>query len=128
MVRSYVKLDSRLKAMEEIFYGKYFSLNDSETINKFFLSEKYAKPLGKNYLKNKADVYQNGDTWSLDILDLIDCGSKRNKGDRDVLVGIDTFGAVGWIVHLKNKNSQIIKHSSERSFINSKRKPDLIET
>ena len=95
---------------------------------KIFINEIYSRPPKKNYPTNKRDVYHIDDIWSLDILDLKDYGPKNNKGYRYVLVVIDNFSKFGWTVPLKNKNAQTIKDSFENILINSKRKPNIIET
>ena len=95
---------------------------------KILINEFYSKPPRKNYATNKTDVYHIDDIWSLDILDLKDYGPENNEGYRYVLVTIDTFSKYGWTIPLKNKNSQTIKDSLENILINSKRKPNLIES
>ena len=95
---------------------------------KIFINEIYSKPPKKYYPTNKTDVYHFDDTWSLDILDLKDYGPENNRGYRYVLVIIDNFSKFGWTVPLKNKNAQTIKDSFENFLINSKRKPNLIES
>ena len=95
---------------------------------KIFINEIYSKPPRKYYPTNKTDVYYIDDIWSLDILDLKDYGPENNRGYRYVLVTIDNFSKFGWTVPLKNKNAQTIKDSFENIIINSKRKPNLIET
>ena len=95
---------------------------------KLFINEIYSKPPKRNYNTNKTDVYHIDDIWSLDILDLKDYGPKNNRGYRYVLVTIDNFSKYGWTIPLKNKNAQTIKDSFEKILINSKRKPNLIET
>ena len=95
---------------------------------KIFINEIYSKPPKKNYITNKTDVYHIDDIWSLDILDLKDYGPENNRVYRYVLVTIDNFSNFGWTVPLKNKNAQTIKLSFENIIINSKRKPNLIES
>ena len=95
---------------------------------KIFINEIYSKPPKKNYITNKTNVYNIDDIWSLDILDLKDYGPKNNRGYRYVLATIDNFSKFGWTIPLKNKNAQTIKDSFENILINSKRKPNLIET
>ena len=95
---------------------------------KIFINEIYSKPPKKNYITNKTDVYYIDDIWSLDILDLKDYGPENNRGYRYVLVVIDNFSKYGWTIPLKNKNAQTIKDSFENILINSKRKPNLIES
>ena len=95
---------------------------------KIFINEIYSKPPKKNDITNKTDVYYIDDIWSLDILDLKDYGTNNNRGYRYVLVVIDNFSKFGWTVPLKNKNAITIKDSFENIIINSKRKPNLIES
>ena len=95
---------------------------------KIFINEIHSKPPKKNYITNKTDVYYIDDIWSLDILDLKDYGPKNNRNYRYVLVLIDNFSKYGWTIPLKNKNAQTIKDSFENILINSKRKPNLIES
>ena len=95
---------------------------------KIFINEIYSKPPKKNYDTNKTDVYYIDDIWSLDILDLKGYGPENNRGYRYVLVIIDNLSNFGWTIPLKNKNAQTIKDSFENFLINSKRKPNLIES
>ena len=95
---------------------------------KIFINEIYSKPPKKNYVTNKTDVYHIDDIWSLDILDLKDYGPENNRGYRYDLVTIDNFSKFGWTIPLKNKNAQTIKDSFENILINSKRKPNLVES
>ena len=118
LVKTYVELEKKFKALEEI--------NESENI-KFFLNEIYSKPPKKNYATNKTDVYHIDDIGSLDILDLKDYGPEKNRNYRYGLFNIDIFSKFGWTVPLKNKNAQTMKNSFENIIINSKRKPNLPE-
>ena len=95
---------------------------------KIFINEIYSKGPKKYYPTNKTNVYHIDDIWSLDILDLKDYGPENNRGYRYVLVVIDNFSKFGWTIPLQNKNAQTIKDSFENIIINSKRKPNLIET
>ena len=95
---------------------------------KIFINEIYSKRPKRYYATNKTNVYYIDDIWILDILDLKDYGPKNNRGYRYVLVIIDNFSKFGWTIPLKNKNAQTIKDSFENILINSKRKPNLIES
>ena len=94
---------------------------------KIFINEIYSKPPKKNYAANETDVYHIDEIWSLDILDLKDCGPENNRGHRYILVVIDDFNKFGWTVPLKNKNAQSIKNFFENILISSKRSPNLLE-
>ena len=100
----------------------------TQKLIKMFITEIYSKPAKKNYATNKTDVYHIDDIWSLDNLDLKDYGPENNRGYRYVLVITENFSEYVWTVPLKNKNAQTIENSFENIIINSKRKPDLIET
>ena len=93
-----------------------------------FINEIYSKPPRRTYPTNKTDVYHIDDIWSLDILDLKDYGPENNRGYRYVLVVIDNFSKFGWTIPLKNENAQTIRDSFENILMNSKRKPNLIES
>ena len=95
---------------------------------KFFINEIFSRGPKKYYPTNKTNVYHIDDIWSLDILDLKDYGPENNREYRYVLVIIDNFSKFGWTVPLKNKNAITIKDSFENILINSKRKPNLIES
>ena len=95
---------------------------------KIFINEIYSRGPKKKYATNKTNVYHIDDIWSMDILDLKDCGSENNREYRYVLVIIDNFSKNGWTVPLKNKNAQTLKDSFENIIISSKRKPNLIES
>ena len=95
---------------------------------KLFINEIYSRGPKKNYATNKTVIYRIDDIWSLDNLDLKDYGPENNRNHRYVLVIIDNFSKYGWTVPLKNKNAQTIKDSFENILINSKRKPNLIES
>ena len=95
---------------------------------KLFINEIYSKPPKKNYATNETDVYHIDDIWYLDILDLKDYGPENIRGYRYVLVIEDNFTKFGWTIAPKNKNSRAIKNSFENVLINSKRKPNLIES
>ena len=73
-----------------------------------FIDEIYMNPPKKNYETNKTIVKHIDDTWSLDLLDMIDYGTKNNNGFRYILVVIDNFSKFGWTIPLKNKSAQSI--------------------
>ena len=62
---------------------------------KKFINEIYSKPPKRIYSTNKTNVYRIDDIYSLDILDLKDCGPENNRGYRYVLVVIDNFSNFG---------------------------------
>ena len=78
---------------------------------KIFIDEIYDKPAKKIYPTNKTIVKSIDDTWSADLLDLIDYGVKNNRGYRYILVLIDNFSKYGWGIPLKNKYATTIKEA-----------------
>ena len=97
-------------------------------LTKIFIDKIYDKPAKKVYPSNKTIVKSIDDTWSADLLDLIDYGVKNNRGYRYVLVCVDNFSKYGWTIPMKNKYATTIKEAFEQIITTSKRKPNLIET
>ena len=93
-----------------------------------FINEIFSRPPKKNYSTNKTIVKHIDDTWSMDLLDMVDYGVKNKKGYRYILVVIDNFSNFGWTVPLKTKFSQTITDEVSNLINKSKRKPNLIET
>ena len=102
-------------------------MNDSRSDQKF-VNEIYSKPPKNKHPTNKTVVYYIDDLWNLDILDLKDYGEEKIRGYRDALVIINNFSNFGWTTPLKNINAQTITESFEKNLINSKRKPNSIES
>ena len=50
-----------------------------------FIHGIYVNPPKKYYLTNKTIVKHIDDTWSMDLLDMVDYGVKNNKGYRYIL-------------------------------------------
>ena len=95
---------------------------------KIFIDEIYSIPPKKNYPTNKTIIKSIDDTWSSDLLDMNDYGSKNNKGYRYILVVIDNFSKYGWTIHLKNKYVQSITDAFSKIIKLSNREPNLLET
>ena len=93
-----------------------------------FINEIYSRPPNKNYSTNKTIVKHIDNTWSMDLLDMVDYGVKNNNGYRYILVVIDNFSKIGWTVPLKIKFAQTITDEVSNLINKSKRKPNLIET
>ena len=93
-----------------------------------FIHEVYTNSPKKYYLTNKTTAKHIGDTWSMDLLDMIEYGVEKNKGFRHILVVIDNFSKFGWVFPLKNKFAQTITDENSNLINKSKRKPNSIET
>ena len=91
-----------------------------------FINEIYSKPPKKNYETNKTLLKSIDDTWSADLLDMIDYRVENNEGYRYILTVIDNFSKFGWTVPLRNKNANTITEAF--ADIITKRKPKLLET
>ena len=72
-------------------------------LTKIFINEIYDRPAKRVYSTNKTIVKSIDDTWSADLLDLVDYGVKNNSGYRFILVIIDNFSKYCWTISLKNK-------------------------
>ena len=97
-----------------------------QTLIDTFINEIYSKPPKKNYETNKTLLKSIDETWSADLLDMIDYGVKNNKGYRYILTVIDNFSKFGWTFPLRNKNANTITEAF--ADIITKRKPKLLET
>ena len=93
-----------------------------------FINEIYFRAPKKNYETNKTIIKHIDDTWSIDLLDMIDYSISNNKGYRYILVVIDNFSKFAWTIPLKNKYAQTIKDEFSNIINSSKRKPHLIES
>ena len=97
-------------------------------LTEIFIDEIYSKPPLRNYPTNKTIIKSIDDTWSSDLLDMNDYGTKNNKGYRYILVVIDNFSKFGWTIPLKKKYAQSITDAFSQIVKSSKRKPILLET
>ena len=85
-------------------------------ITEIFINEKYTKSPQKIYKTNKTMIKSIDDTWSSDLLDMIDSDPKNYKGYRYVFVVIDKFSKFGWTIPLKNKQAQSITDAFSQIF------------
>ena len=60
-------------------------------ITKIFIDEIYDRPPKKVYSTNKTIVKSIDDTWSADLLEIIDYSEKNNGGYRYIFIVIDNF-------------------------------------
>ena len=97
LVRSYVELENRLKALEE-----NFSINDSES------NQNFCK---QNLFETTEKKLSYKQMWCLSYSDY---GLETNRSYRYVFVLMDNFSKFGWTVPLKNKNAQTIKDSFKK--------------
>ena len=68
------------------------------------------------------------DTWSSDLLDMIDYGPENNRSYGYILVVIDNFSKIGWTIPMKNKYAQSMTGAFSEIIKSSNRKPNLLET
>ena len=84
--------------------------------------------LKKKFETNKTMIKSIDDTWSSDLLNMIDYGPKHNRGYRYILVVFDNFSKFGWTITLKNKYGHSKPDAFSQFVKTSKRKPNLLET
>ena len=94
---------------------------------KFFIDEIYSPPPKNNYPTNKTMIKSIDDTWSSDLLDMNDYGTKNKNGYKYNLVVIDIFSNFGWKTPFKNKYAQPITDAFSQIVKRSKRQPNLPE-
>ena len=70
------------------------------------MDEIFSKPLKKDYITNKTEVYHIDDNWSLDILDLKNYDPANDRRYRYILVAIDTFSKFGWTTPSKKCSTE----------------------
>ena len=68
---------------------------------KIFIDEIYSKPPLKNYPTNKKIFNHIDETWSIDLVDMIDYKNSNNKRFRYILVIIDNFSKYTWCIPFK---------------------------
>ena len=95
---------------------------------KIFVDEIYSKPPLRNYPTNKIDYNHIDEIWSIDLADMIDYKTSKNKGYRYILIVIDNFSKYLWGIPLKNKYSQTITNEFSNILTTSKRKPLKLES
>jgi len=96
-------------------------------ITQIVIDEIYSSPPKNNYPTNKTMIKSIDDTWSSDLLDMNDYGSKNNRGYRYTIVVIDSFSKYGRTIPLKNKYAQSKTDAFSQFVKTSKRKPNLLE-
>ena len=95
---------------------------------KIFIDEIYSKPPRRNFPTNKIVYNHIDETWSIDLVDMIDYKISNNKGFRYIFIVIDNFSKYLWAIPLKNKYSQTITNEFSIVLTTSKRKPLKIES
>ena len=97
-------------------------------LTKIFFDEFYSNPPKKNYPTKKTMIKSIDDTWSSDLLDMNEYGTKNNKGYRYILVVIDNFSKFVWTIPLENKYAKSITDAFSQTIKTSRRKPNLLKT
>ena len=77
-------------------------------ITKIFINEIYSRQPQKTFETKTTIIKSFDDTWSPDLLDINNYGSKNKRSYRYILVVIDNFSRFGWTIPLKNKYAQSI--------------------
>ena len=92
---------------------------------KDFMDENYLKPSKTFSRQTKPIVNHIDDISSLNIFERKDYGTEKYRGCRYVLIVIDNFSMVRWVV--LPKNAQTKRHSVGKPAIGSKSSPNLIQ-
>ena len=97
-------LDYKLQLFEAC---RLMKLNDEE-FHQIFVNEMYSSPPKMNYLTNKTKIKSFDDTWSSDLLDLIDFGPSSNRCFRYILVVTDSYSNYELCFLMEIKHSKAI--------------------
>ena len=95
---------------------------------KIFIDDIHSTPAKKNYPSNKIIYNHIDETWSIDLADMIDYKTSKNKGFRYIFVIFDKFSKYLWAIPLKKKYSQTITDDFSNILTTSKQKPPKIES
>ena len=93
---------------------------------KAFIDAIYCKPPEKIYETNKIIYNQIDETWSIDLVDMIDYKTSIKKRFRYIFIIIDIFSKFSWCGRLKIKNSQKVTQEFSNIPSTSKRIPNKI--
>lgn len=85
------------------------------------------KAARRNFLRRPVVLKGVDDLWQADLMDIQNL-SKYNKGYNYILVVIDCFSKYAWMEPLKTKNKLDVTRAFKKILINSKRKPDNLQT
>ena len=97
-------------------------------LTKIFIDEVYSTPPKKNYPTNKIIYNHIDEVWSIDLADMIDYKTSKNKGFRYIFIIIDNYSKYLWAIPLKNKYSQTITNEFSNILTKPKRKPLKLES
>ena len=99
-----------------------------QSLEDTLIQEVYSEPLEKSYETNKTVVKHVNNTCGLEILDLINDGTRNKKGYRSISVVIDNFSDQRWSIQLKSETSKALTKEDSNIINISNRKPSPIET
>ena len=85
------------------------------------------KPVRINPKTRKVLVFEKDESWQIDLVDLTKL-SKMNDGYKFLLVAIDVFSKYVWIEPMKSKSAVEVEKALSKIFLESKRKPQTIQT
>ena len=93
-----------------------------------FSDEVYNPPIKKNYGSKMTIMKSVDDTWSPDLLDMVDCNPSDNREYSCIFVVLGKFSNFGWTIPLKNKYGQTTTDEFSKIMKTSKRKTNHFET
>ena len=85
------------------------------------------KPVRINLETRRVIVFEKDESWQIDLVDLTKL-SKMNDGYKFLLIAIDVFSKYVWIEPMKSKSALEVERALSKIFLESKRKPQTIQT
>ena len=101
--------------------AKPSSLERSSSI----LADELHKPVIKKFNKRKVYSQFKDNIWGVDLADMQSL-SRKNKGSKYLLCGIDLFSKCAFVVSLKDKKGISLANAFDKIIKQSKRKPNNI--
>ena len=95
---------------------------------KKFIDEMYSTLPRKIYPTNKILYNHNVETWSIDLVDMIDYKSSNKKGYIYIFIINDNFSNFLLAISFKNKSNQIVTNEFPNILTTSKPSPGKIES
>ena len=95
---------------------------------KIFIDEIHSKAPKKKYPTNKIIYNHIDEIWSIDLADMVDYKTSKNKGYRCLFFINDNFGKYLWAMLPKNKYSKTITDEFSNILTTSKRKLFKLES
>ena len=89
------------------------------------LADELHKPVNKKFEKRKVYSQFKDNIWGADLADMQSL-SRKNKGIKYLLCGIDLFSKYAFVIPLKDEKGNSIVNAFDKKIKQSNRKPDII--